>query len=541
MPSRRTTALRSVLAVVAVISPIAALTVPGTFASAAGPIYSPLDRYGNGETAQTFQGPVPEADCGKGSKPEVDIQGRVPVSERTSGASSAGYWCNLDLIGNYGPDDPNGFEGAEWQLARYKNCAYYSQRLVGGAYPNFAGVTQPGSADYLAEYASGLGPQKRPGTVVVDVSDPTDPKYATNIFTAGMGDPWETLKVHAERGLLAATNVLDGQGGSFMGIYDISQDCTNPVKLFDGPITAINHEGNFSADGMTYYTGGLDPGIISAIDVSDPRNPELITTFFSKKGQHGMSTSRDGNLLFLSHINEDWPKVFVEAATRPLPSALGGNGMGIYDISEIQSRKANPQVRLVNALEWSDGQLGQHTLNFSKGGKDYAIEVSESGHGAARIIDISDLKDLKVVSKLKTAIMMPENAGLAEEDLYRPPFEIAGIIPFGYNFHYCNLDTLVNPTMLACSAFQQGLRVFDIRNLSKPKEIAYYNPGGDGTLQAGSWGGTYSGFPAAMPQFVPERKELWFTDQDRGLFVLRFTNGSWISKVKSSKAISHGN
>ncbi|MGQ0632353.1 MAG: hypothetical protein ACT4P1_15130 [Sporichthyaceae bacterium] len=136
---------------------------------------------------------------------------------------------------------------------------------------------------------------------------------------------------------------------------------------------------------------------------------------------------------------------------------------------------------------------------------------------------------------------MAEHADLAATDLYRAPFEMGGIIPFGYNFHYCNLDRLENPSMLACSAFNQGLRVFDIRNLAKPKEIAYYNPGGDGTLQPGSHGGTYSGYPAAMPQFVPERKELWFTDMDRGLFVVRFTNGSWISKVRSSKDSSHGN
>ena len=35
----------------------------------------------------------------------------------------------------------------------------------------------------------------------------------------------------------------------------------------------------------------------------------------------------------------------------------------IYDISEIQERKPNPQVRLISALEYPDAQLGQHTLN----------------------------------------------------------------------------------------------------------------------------------------------------------------------------------
>ncbi|MGQ0632352.1 MAG: hypothetical protein ACT4P1_15125 [Sporichthyaceae bacterium] len=339
MAAPRMAWLRVAVAVTVVVVPICALALPGTIASATGPLYSPLSHFPNGETSATFQGPVPRATCGPGSKPEVDIQGRVPVSERVSGASSDGYRCNLELVGQYGPDDPNGFEGAEWQLARYKHCAYYSQRLAGGSYPNAAGVLAP---DRETRYASKLGPQQRPGTVVVDVSDPTDPKYATNIFTPGMADPWETLKVHAGRGLLAATNALGFQGGAFMGIYDISQDCTKPIKLFDGAITAINHEGNFSADGMTYYTGGLDPGIISAVDVSDPRNPTLLTTFFAKKGQHGMSTSRDGNLLFLSHIDEDWPKGFL-VSVKPIPSVLGGNGMG--STTSPRSRPASPTPR----------------------------------------------------------------------------------------------------------------------------------------------------------------------------------------------------
>jgi hypothetical protein len=44
-----------------------------------------------------------------------------------------------------------------------------------------------------------------------------------------------------------------------------------------------------------------------------------------------------------------------------------------------------------------------------------------------------------------------------------------------------------------------------------------------------------------MPQVVPDRQELWFTDQDRGLYVVRFTNGSWISDVTSSAETSQGN
>lgn len=47
---------------------------------------------------------------------------------------------------------------------------------------------------------------------------------------------------------------------------------------------------------------------------------------------------------------------------------------------------------------------------------------------------------------------------------------------FSYESHYCTVDTPTNPTALACGYFQSGIRVFDITNLLKPKEIAYFNP-----------------------------------------------------------------
>lgn len=59
----------------------------------------------------------------------------------------------------------------------------------------------------------------------------------------------------------------------------------------------------------------------------------------------------------------------------------------------------------------------------------------------------------------------------------------------GFHFHYCNVDSPEEPSMLARSANQQGLRLFDISDFTHPREIGYFNPGGDGTKQPGSFGG----------------------------------------------------
>lgn len=489
--------------------------------------------YPNGENASTFQGPVPRAECGPGSDPETgQLQGQVTIADRASGRSAKGYSCNMELVGRYGPED--GFEGAEWQLARYKDqtgrqCAYYSQRTV-----NY-GVSKGAKSNPAVT--------KR-GTIVLDVSNPADPKFSQNIDTPGMLDPWETLKVNKARGLLAAVNVMDGEGAAFMGIYDIKADCARPKKLFDGPMTVLNHEGNWAADGMTYYSGGLTPGIVSAIDTSDPTSPRLITTFFAKLGIHGMSTSLDGNRLFLSHINEDWGYTIYggpggKGNDGTVKSIAKGTGMGIYDLSEIQSRKPDPQVRLISALQWDDGQIGQHTLNFRRDSRAYAVEVSEAGMGAARIIDVTDEKRPVVVSKVKTEIMMPENLQTAHSEIFRGSEERGGDLQFGYNFHYCNIDKAQDPTLLACSAFEQGLRLFDIRDVTRPKEIAYFNNGGDGTRQPGGWGAVYSAYAAAMPQFDPVNQHIWYTDHDRGFYVVKPTNGTWITDI-TEETVSHG-
>ena len=79
------------------------------------------------------------------------MQGSVPVADRESGRSSQGYWCNMEKVGVYGPDDPQGFEGAEWQFARYKDsagrqCGYYSQRMFGSLASSMTIRSTPGAS-----------------------------------------------------------------------------------------------------------------------------------------------------------------------------------------------------------------------------------------------------------------------------------------------------------------------------------------------------------------------------------------------------------
>jgi len=410
-----------------------------------------------------------------------------------SGRSSQGYTCNADLVGRYGPAE--GFEGAEWQMAAYGHCAYYDTKI--------------------------WGPQTRRGTVVIDVSDPSHPRFSENLTSPAMVDPWESLKVNDARGLLAGVFTAGLQGTAYFDVYDVAGDCAHPKLLSTLPVNGLGHEGSWAPDGRTYYATGVSPGLVTAIDVSDPRAPKPIITFAASAWIHGLATSPDGNRLYLAHMNED---VVVSAVAGP-QSVTNSNGLGIYDITKINARTPNPTAPLVGKVTWKDGAAGQHAIPITSGGHPYVVFVDELNHGGPRIVDIADETHPVVISKLKLEIQMPENRGLAASETNWNN-EHGGFIPFGYNSHYCNTDRTDDPTMLACSTFESGLRIFDIRDLHAPREIAYYNPGGDGQRAPGSFGGTTGGYTSAQPHIVPDRHEIWFTDQDRGLYIIRLADTS---------------
>src|SRR5262249_47144929 len=170
------------------------------------------------------------------------------------------------------------------------------------------------------------------------------------------------------------------------------------------------------------------------------------------------------------------------------------NGLLIYDVSDVQARRPDPKVRLISSFFWKDGSAAQHSINIKIKGKPYVVFVDESGSpGAmqlgcpagfapfpmARIIDISDETKPKVISKLMLEPHDPANCDMVRADL-------VGLTVFTYGSHYCSVDNIHRATTLACGYENSGIRVFDIRDPIRPREIAYYDPAGTTTPSAGS-------------------------------------------------------
>ncbi len=476
-------------------------------------------------------GTVAKASCRANDKVETGMQGLTTQAEIDSGAAAAGFNCNADIVGQYQG------EGASWQLTAWKNCAYFDQRL------NSA--------------------EAHPGTVVVDVSDPKNPKPTMWLAEPAFIDPWESLKVNAARQLLAGGQRPTGTTfpGTGFSIYDISQDCAHPTLKSSIIINgSLGHTGQWAPDGKTYYITPLQNTIsIEAIDTTDPANPALIPCgnpgangcgtngFFTAPATvaplprwHDLEFSKDGNTAYIT--------MFGTGAT------AASNGFLILDVSDFQQRRPNPAYRVISSLTWDDGSVGaQNALPITIKGKPYILFADEGGGGATacqagksgagfpRLIDISDPTKPTTVAKLILDIHDPANCTTAVNAPVQQATATATPSSgfFSFSCHYCNVDDVDNATVAACNCFAAGLRIFDISDVNKVKEIGYLKPPAQGTKALP--GSQYANsnvttfkrsfdWATSKPSFPKDRGmtsgDLWTTSQDNGFMVVSVYRGS---------------
>jgi hypothetical protein len=430
---------------------------------------------------------TPRAKCVPGGKPEPDIQGRVP-----EGSAANGLNCNIEQLAHQG--DSGGFKVYRYVDAQGHTCAYYDTALL-----------------FPLNAFNPAGPSV--GVIVLDMSDPSKPVQTDNLTEIPMMTPHESLNLNTRRGLLAAVTGNPATYPGLVSIYDVHTDCRHPVLQSTSPVARLGHESGFSQDGLTFYATGTAQQAITAVDVTDPQNPHAI--WQGNVLSHGMQLSDDGNRAYIA-------------------DASGGQ-LAILDTSEVQARKPDPQVREVSRLTWEKASIPQNAIPFTRDGKPYVLEFDEytagtlspSGSsddvGAGRIIDISDETKPRVIANLRLQVNQPEDhaaAAAAGDPGTMNPAQ-------GYAAHYCNIPTRVDPQVVACSFIASGLRVFDISELTKPKEIAYFVAP---PVQRVENGGTNSDFAMSQPEIVPERREVWYTDGESGFYVLRVDKSVWPAK-----------
>jgi hypothetical protein len=440
---------------------------------------------------------LPKAQCRPGDRVETGLQGQVPRADRDSGRAASGYNCNLELIGGF---PSHGFANFD----TYAACAYYSDNT------------------------GGFGTLADAGTIVLDVSDPRHPVQTDYLTARAMRDAGESLRVNARRGLLVADHYGNGYGtgggaGSsypWLAVYDVAHDCRHPRLLADASMPhARGHEGWFSPDGMTYYMSNPTTRSVTPVDLTDPAAPRELATW--PLAVHGGSISEDGTRGYLAQIAPD--------------------GLLILDTSDVGRGRSNA-LRVIATLRTPENVANQSTYRLDYDGHPYVIDFGEltshanapcstprtTNFDAPRMIDIADETHPRVVAQFLSEVDDPANCphvlgdgtvetlGLDRGDAFWAT--ISRI--FLYDDHYCTPDRLHDPTILACTQFLSGLRVYDIRDPLRPKELAYYNMGISPVDHAGD-------MTVARPVIRTDLAQIWWVSNLSGFHVVQFEKDVW--------------
>jgi hypothetical protein len=439
---------------------------------------------------------TPRAHCGPGSQPLAGVQGRVPASAINSPQAARGWTCNLTVVGHYA--STGGFKVWSYTDLQGHVCAFYDTTLL-----------------YPMDALSLSGPASS-GVYVLDMSDSAHPVLTAKLTTLPMTSPHESLYLNAPRGLLAADLGNPASYPGLMSIYDVSHDCRHPVldSVYRG--ARFGHESAFSPDGRTFWITGGGEGI-AAVDVSDPKHPRTLLEV--NEYSHGGSVSDDGKRFYAA-------------------DSLDGD-LTMLDVSQIQARKRNPQIREISRLTWQRVTIPQNSAPMVINGRRYLLEFDEFAFrfdtaapadtvGAARIIDISDEAHPRVVANIRLEVNNPPYRAAADKD----PGGIGGNNPqVGYSAHYCAIPREVNPEILACSFINSGLRIFNIQDPYHPREVAYFVSPPKGSPANGH---QPSDTAMSRPAFYAPRREVWYSDAASGFWAVRLPTSVWPQAVPSA-------
>jgi hypothetical protein len=410
-------------------------------------------------------GPPPEGSPWLNTAPRATCVGSAKP-DGTLGGLNGDFRCNLEVIGQVAAPH---FLSLAW----YNDCAY-----VNGT----------------------------DGTTVIHVDAAGKPTITTTLTTTGFKSNWETMKANPVSGLLAGYE----SNGAMLTVYDVSADCKAPVlqssTRLGGLVGSLGHAGSFSPDGTIYYASSMFSATIYAMDLAMPKAPAVITSDFAGLSAHDLFIGKQGKRGYFAY---------------PVLTKMGTGSFAIMDLTQVQARAADAKGTVIKQVEWEDGSTSQYPIAFSSEGRDLLMITDELGSGNcdnplkpqwgyARIFDISNEQSPKLLSLIKTEAQDPKNCKAAET-------ANGGVSGFGLGTHYCNVDRLENPRVLMCGNWDAGLRVYDIRNPSRPKEVAYFD--------------TPTANMPGLARLMPEKREIWIAVTPGTFYVLKIIAGSALDQL----------
>lgn len=436
-----------------------------------------LGGFGTSPSAEATPG------CGRRDRPETGIPGDVPLADQLSGRADLGYNCGLALVGH----SSLGGRGGNANMAWAGDCAYVSGD----------------------------------GIAVVDASDPAHPRHVTTLRGPGSDATVETLHavVAPDRAILVTGRYgLFGMTGfgspAPVDVWDV-RDCRNPTLLSTFTLPSNVHNLTLSADGRTMWS--TLP--LQAVDLTDPAHPAYLGNLEDQLRAQGDSK--------LMYAHEAWPS----PDGRRL--YVGGQMAGDEEllVLDIEGWPARP-ARIVGRTPTPGHSIRPATID----GVPYLLNSDESIVSPTAKGCVPDLlTPVGGASQPFLTDISVETAPVVRSQYRLPinePASCPAQIASGSNasVHYHDLDDPDDTTFAMLSMWNAGLRVVDVRDPSRPTEVAYFNPG---RFQVDDpSGGTAIGTALALDspnqldqawahsRYVPETGHIWLATRSGGFWVL---------------------
>jgi hypothetical protein len=379
--------------------------------------------------------------CGLGDRPETGMQGETPLADIASGRSKQPYFCGLRIISHIDPFDG----GSSGFFVKSRTCIYLHGAEAKGA-----------------------------GLSVIDMRDPRHPAVVGFLDTPGARGASETLDVidAGDRHLLLAGDYAGGltpPGPAPLDIYDIS-DCTKPKLIRTYLWPANVHTLKATPDGMRIYAGRqFGTAGLMVLDIRAPAAPvymgdyPLILPGGRQQRCHDVT------------INLAQTRLYCAGSVPTIENRKDDSAPSIWDISLVGKTDVGPQgawpaIRFVGTSK-ARGQGDHHAPIAIINGKPYMVAANELRCSAfPRIFDISDETNLQPVGEFRL-----ESNDRCLTDPAWAKANAAGT----YGLHYNSVvDDAWGRVALGMFNFMgSGLRVVDLRDPARPREIAYYHPG----------------------------------------------------------------
>jgi len=307
------------------------------------------------------------------------------------------------------------------------------------------------------------------GTAFVDVSNPTNPVYVGELpLTDGARvNSWRDVKVYKDHAFVVADNA--GEHG--MQVFDLTQlrevDTEEMPKTFEETslyeqVNSVHNVIINTESGYAYAVGSSGGGKtcgggLHMINIQDPTNPTFAGCFAHKQtGRSGTGYVHDAQCVMYDGPDQEY---------KGREICIGSNetALSIADVTNKDSAKAIAKASYPDHAYVHQGWFDKNQRYFYQ--NDELDELQDkTEHTRTLVWDLKDLDNPKLIKELK----LPEKS--SDHNLY------------------------VEGDRMYQSNYKSGLRIFDISNPTKPKEVAHFDTQPYGKNDAG-FQGSWSNYP----------------------------------------------